>query len=95
MSKKINFDPVTIQVNSSVEKGLSNEISGHGKMVRGIPGAFVKGQDPGGERPDISSVKDPVDVPAVGLAGESVKGAGGICFKHLLEPVGLKGFESG
>ena len=64
-------------------------------MVRGILVPFVKGQDPAGDRTDLASVKNPVDVPAVGTAGEVVKRARGICFKHFPESVGLKGFESG
>lgn len=64
-------------------------------MVRGILVPFVKGQDPAGDRPDLASVKNPVDVPAIGTAGEVVKRTRGICFKYFLKPVGLKGFESG
>ena len=55
----------------------------------------MKSLDPSGARPDISPVEYPVNVAAVCLAGEAVKGAGWICFKHLPESVGLKGLKSG
>lgn len=74
---------------------VPGKIGGHGKMVRRISGIFVEGQNPGSAWPDISSVEDPVNMAAVCFSGKSVKSAGWTCCKHLFEPVGLKGLESG